>query len=76
MTNDNLLKNVGDLFNVLEQQNINYLLVGGLALLTYIDARNTQDIDLILSHQDLANFDNLVIIDENNDFIRASLNQL
>jgi hypothetical protein len=27
MTNDNLLKNVEDLFNVLEQQNINYLLV-------------------------------------------------
>lgn len=77
MINDNnLFANVEHLFNVLDSQNINYLLVGGLALLTYIDGRNTQDIDLILARQDLTNFDNLIIIDENNDFIRANLEQL
>lgn len=76
MSNDNLLKNVEDLLKVLEQQKINYLLVGSLALLTYIDGRNTQDIDLILSRQDLENFSNILIIDENNYIIKANFNQI
>ncbi|MFM7192628.1 MAG: hypothetical protein ACKOX2_17715, partial [Microcystaceae cyanobacterium] len=67
---------IDDLFNTLDRLNINYLLVGGIALLSYIEGRNTQDIDLILSRQDLDNLSTIKIIEENNDFIRGDFNQL
>ena len=73
MTNINdLFANIDQLFNTLEERKINYLLVGGVALLSYIDGRNTQDIDLILSRKDLNNLSEIIISDENNDFIRAN----
>ena len=73
MTNINdLFANIDQLFNTLEERKINYLLVGGVALLSYIDGRNTQDIDLILSREDLNNLSEIIISDENNDFIRAN----
>jgi hypothetical protein len=37
------------LFEMLEQRGVDYVLVGGVALLTYVEGRNTQDIDLILA---------------------------
>lgn len=80
---DNLMKNnydilmiVDSLFNTLEKRKINYLLVGGIALLSYIDGRNTQDINLILSPQDLKMLPEITINDENNNFIRGNFNQL
>lgn len=36
------------LFDELEREHADYLLVGGLALLAYIEGRNTQDVDLIV----------------------------
>lgn len=44
-----ILENVGRLFALLEERRIDYLLVGGIALLQYVEGRNTEDIDLILS---------------------------
>jgi hypothetical protein len=41
------------LFEELERREIEYLLVGGVALLSYVEGRNTQDIDLILDPADL-----------------------
>lgn len=41
------------LLDVLDQSGIDYTLVGGLALLTYFEGRNTQDIDLIARLEDL-----------------------
>ena len=46
-------ENIDRLFALLQQRDINYLLVGGIALLSYVDGRNTQDIDLILSPKDI-----------------------
>ncbi|MFM7579096.1 MAG: hypothetical protein ACKO5Q_19445, partial [Microcystaceae cyanobacterium] len=71
MNANKLLEDIDDLFNTLDRLNINYLLVGGIALLSYIEGRNTQDIDLILSRQDLDNLSTIKIIEENNDFIRG-----
>lgn len=71
-----IFDDVEDLLNRLEQGNINYLLVGGVALLSYIEGRNTQDIDFILSRQDLDSLSEIEITDENNDFIRGKFNQL
>ena len=76
MSANKLLEDIDDLFNTLNRLNINYLLVGGIALLSYIEGRNTQDIDLILSRQDLDNLSTIKIIEENNDFIRGNFNQL
>jgi hypothetical protein len=38
-----------DLFGLLQSRGIAYLLVGGVAMLTYVDGRNTKDVDLVLS---------------------------
>ena len=40
------------LFDELEAKSIDYLLVGGVALLSYVTGRNTQDIDLIIDPED------------------------
>ena len=41
------------LFDELERAGIEYTLVGGVALLSYVAGRNTQDIDLIVEPDDL-----------------------
>jgi hypothetical protein len=38
-----------DLFRLLAERRVDYLLVGGLAMLTYVKGRNTKDVDLLLS---------------------------
>jgi hypothetical protein len=37
------------LFDELERARVDYLLVGGVALLSYVEGRNTQDVDLLIS---------------------------
>ncbi len=64
------------LFNILEEREIDYLLVGGIALLSYIDGRNTQDIDFILSRVDIASIDEIVVLEENKDFVRGQFDSL
>ncbi len=44
------------LFETLAAEKIDYLLVGGVALLSYVPGRNTQDIDLLVSSKDVARF--------------------
>lgn len=68
---DNFLKSIETLFDLLTEREINYLLVGGVALLSYVDGRNTQDINLILARQDLEQCTELEIQDENKDFLRG-----
>jgi hypothetical protein len=41
MNEEDLLKQVNQLFDVLREREIDYLLVGGIALLKYIEGRNT-----------------------------------
>jgi hypothetical protein len=67
----NLLELVEGLFDILTSRNINYLLVGGIALLSYVSGRNTQDIDLILAIENLQFLPEISIIDENKDFARG-----
>jgi len=49
VNSDTLLQNVAQLFALLKERKIDYLLVGGIALLQYIEGRNTEDIDLIMA---------------------------
>ncbi|PDW04839.1 hypothetical protein [Candidatus Viridilinea mediisalina] len=46
---DDLLQSVEQLFALLEERKLPYVLVGGIALLHYIQGRNTEDIDLIFN---------------------------
>ncbi len=48
-----LFSSVGKLFDLLEERKVDYVLIGGIAMLAYVEGRNTQDIDLILSRADL-----------------------
>ena len=60
-----------DLFRLLAERQAQYLLVGGLAMLTYVNGRNTRDVDLLMSAATLQQIPELVIEDTNEFFARA-----
>jgi hypothetical protein len=65
-----------NLFDILNQRQIDYLLVGGIALLSYMEGRNTQDIDFILAKDDLDSIPEISIIEENRDFARGTFDSI
>jgi hypothetical protein len=73
---NNLPHVIEQLFEKFSERNIDYLLVGGIALLSYIDGRNTQDIDFIMSPNALLKLPELVISKESRDFARANFEEL
>lgn len=62
---------VDRLFETLNDSHVPYLLVGGIAMLTYVEGRNTEDIDLIISRGDLEGLAQLTITGEDRNFARA-----
>lgn len=50
---DRFLETVSTLFDLLAEREADYLLVGGIALLQYVEGRNTEDIDLIMAMSDI-----------------------
>jgi|SRR6266851_42779 len=73
---DTVRQNVVRLFSVLHDKQIDYLLIGGIALLQYIDARNSADIDLIISPASLHKLPDLEIIDWSYDAVRGNFGEL
>jgi len=73
---NNLLQSVQRLFDLLEEREVPYVLVGGIAMLVYVEGRNTQDIDLIVPRDALEKLSEIVIEDDNPDFGRAKLDEL
>lgn len=71
MDTDDLFQSIQELFTLLNQREIEYVLVGGIALLNYIEGRNTQDLDLIMSITSLQRVPELKIISQDSDFIRV-----
>lgn len=71
-----LSKDVLQLFSVLRDRRFAYVLVGGIALLRYVEGRNTQDIDLVLSAKALPQFPELILSDQNRDFGRGTFENL
>jgi hypothetical protein len=61
-----------DLFRLLAERRAEYLLVGGMAMLTYVNGRNTRDVDLLMSEATLRQIPELVIEDKNGFFARAA----
>src|SRR5665213_827152 len=56
-----------DLFSLLHSRHVEYLLVGGVAMLTYVEGRNTKDVDLVLSVQSLAQIPEISVSEQNRD---------
>jgi hypothetical protein len=71
-----LRASVEKLFDLLEERQIDYVLVGGIAMLAYVEGRNTQDVELILSRPDMAKLPELIIEDEDQEFVRAKYGEL
>jgi len=67
-----LLEAVNRLFALLEERRIDYLLVGGIALLQYVEGRNTEDIDLIMALSSLDLLPELRKSGQDGDFVRAT----
>jgi hypothetical protein len=63
---------VDDLFDLLSARGIGYLLVGGIALLSYVEGRNTEDIHVILAGADLERLPELVVESQDVNFARAT----
>lgn len=66
-----LSNDLNALFTLLRERAVSYLLVGGVALLRYIDGRNTDDIDLIIAVEDAARIPEIVIQHRDADTARA-----
>jgi len=76
MNSDSLIQSVQDFFAVLEQRKIDYVLVGGIAILHYVEGRNTQDLDLLMALSSLEKLPELKVSDQDSNFIRANYNEL
>lgn len=75
-TESNLSQDVLDLFSLMSQREVSYLLVGGVALLKYIEGRNTQDIDFIVSAESLGNLPEVVVTEREHEVVRAQFRGL
>lgn len=67
---------VDQIFALLETRAVDYLLVGGIALLNYVKGRNTQDIDFVLARQDINKMPEIALLEENRDFARGQYGNL
>ena len=76
MNADSLLAQVEQLFNLLDSRKVDYVLVGGIALLTYVEGRNTQDIDLIMTLPSLSKLPEIKIDNQDRDFARGKFGEL
>jgi len=76
MNADSLLAQVEQLFNLLKSRKVDYVLVGGIALLTYVEGRNTQDIDLIMALPSLGKLPEIKIESQDMFFARGKFGEL
>lgn len=76
MNSDSLIQSVQDFFTVLEQRKIDYVLAGGIAILHYVEGRNTQDLDLLMALASLAKLPELKVSEQDDNFVRAAYNHL
>src|SRR5262245_7762677 len=54
---DDIRSEVRALFAALRDARLSYVLVGGVAMLSYVAVRNTQDVDLIVSPKEINRID-------------------
>lgn len=76
MSSDSLIQSIQEFFALLEERKINYVLVGGIAILHYVEGRNTEDLDLLMALSSLEQLPELKIIEQDMYFVRAKYNEL
>jgi hypothetical protein len=76
MNSDLLINTVARFFSLLREREIDYVLVGGIALLQYVEGRNTEDIDLIMAVSALENLPELILESRDGDFARGKFGNL
>ncbi len=76
VNSDSLIQSVQDLFTVLEQRKIDYVLVGGIAILHYVEGRNTQDLNLLMAVSSLEKLPELKVSSQDMYFVQANYNEL
>lgn len=76
MSADSLFTQVEQLFNLLDSRKVDYVLVGGIALLTYVEGRNTQDIDLIMALPSLEKLPEIKIESQDMYFVKGKFGEL
>ena len=76
VNSETLFQNVARLFALLEERKIDYLLVGGIALLQYIEGRNTEDIDLIMALASLKKLSEIEVTSQDINFARGQFGEL
>ncbi|OQY97706.1 MAG: hypothetical protein B6D41_03120 [Chloroflexi bacterium UTCFX4] len=76
MNSDSLIQSVQDFFTILEERKIDYVLVGGIAILHYVEGRNTQDLDLLMAISSLDKLPELKITNQDMYFARANYGEL
>lgn len=76
MNADSLPESVERLFGLLHEREVGYLLVGGVAMLGYVEGRNTEDIDMILADFDLEKLPEIAVENRDADFARGKFERL
>lgn len=76
MSSESLLQSVQNFFTLLEKRQVEYVLVGGIAVLRYVDGRNTQDVDLLMSLSSLEKLPELEVISQDVYFVRSKFGEL
>lgn len=64
-------RDVVELFTLLNTRRIPYLLVGGIAMLRYVEGRNTEDIDLLMSLPSVKLLPEISVEEQSDYFIRG-----
>jgi len=76
MNSDVLIETVARFFSLLQERHVDYVLVGDIALLQYVEGRNTEDIDLIMAVSALERLPELQVETRDVDFARAKFGDL
>ncbi|MEP6819442.1 MAG: hypothetical protein ABJA18_07890 [bacterium] len=76
MNSDLLIETVARFFSLLGERQIEYVLVGGIAMLQYVEGRNTEDVDLIMALSALEQLPELKVDTRDADFARGKFGDL
>jgi hypothetical protein len=76
VNSDLLIETVARFFSLLRERQIDYVLVGGIALLQYVEGRNTEDIDLIMAVSSLERLPEVLVETRDEDFARGKFGDL
>lgn len=76
MNAGSLSQTVAELLKLLREREIDYVIVGGLALLSHVTGRNTEDIDVIMAAASLRRAPEIEVVEQNADFTRGQFRDL